>query len=75
MLRGNMKPSVSCLLLFLMGALVAGSPGMTATGASSGKPLVMLISIDGMRPDAVLDAARHGLKVPNGADLSRLSLE
>ena len=38
---------------------------MTATDTPSGKPLLMLISIDGMRPDAVLDAARHGLKVPN----------
>ena len=62
-------------ILVLIGALVAASPAMTATGTSSGKPLLMLISIDGMRPDAVLDAARHGLKVPNGADLSRLSLE
>jgi predicted AlkP superfamily pyrophosphatase or phosphodiesterase len=29
------------------------------------RPLVVLISIDGMKPEAVLDAAAHGLKVPN----------
>src|SRR6266498_1207359 len=26
---------------------------------------VVLLSIDGLRPDYVLDAARHGLKLPN----------
>jgi predicted AlkP superfamily pyrophosphatase or phosphodiesterase len=65
MLRGNLKPIRNCRFLFLIGALAAASPAMAATGSSSGKPLVMLISIDGMRPDAVLDAGRHGLKVPN----------
>ena len=28
-------------------------------------PALLLISIDGLRPDAVLQAERHGLKVPN----------
>src|SRR5260370_2062508 len=65
MLRGTLKCILNRRILFLISALVAASPVMTATGTSSGKPLVMLISIDGMRPDAVLDAARHGLKVPN----------
>ena len=31
----------------------------------TGKPLVILISIDGMKPEAVLDAAAHDLKLPN----------
>ena len=61
----NLKSILNRRILFLIGALVAASPAMAAAGASPGKPLVMLISIDGMRPDAVLDAARHGLKVPN----------
>jgi predicted AlkP superfamily pyrophosphatase or phosphodiesterase len=65
MLPGNLKPVLNRRILFLMSALVAASPAMTASGAAPGKPLVMLISVDGMRPDAVLDAARHGLKVPN----------
>ena len=29
------------------------------------KPLMMLISVDGLKPEAVLEAADHGLKVPN----------
>jgi len=65
MLLGNLNPILNRRILFLIGALVAAAPAMTATGTLSGKPLVMLISIDGMRPDAVLEAARHGLKVPN----------
>src|SRR5258707_15710027 len=28
-------------------------------------PMVMLISVDGMKPEAILDAQNHGLKVPN----------
>jgi hypothetical protein len=57
-------------ILVLIGALVAASPAMTATGTSSGKPLLMLISIDGMRPDAAI----MGVSLRD-ADLSRLSLE
>ncbi len=29
------------------------------------QPLVMLVSIDGLKPEAILDADAHGLKVPN----------
>jgi hypothetical protein len=57
-------------ILVLIGALVAASPAMTVTGTSSGKPLLMLISIDGMGPDAVI----MGVSLRD-ADLSRLSLE
>jgi predicted AlkP superfamily pyrophosphatase or phosphodiesterase len=28
-------------------------------------PMVLLISVDGMKPEAILDAQSHGLKVPN----------
>jgi predicted AlkP superfamily pyrophosphatase or phosphodiesterase len=28
-------------------------------------PFLMLVSIDGLKPEAILDAERHGLKVPN----------
>ncbi len=68
MLLGNLNPIFNRRNLLLIGALVAASPALAATAASlpkPAKPLLMLISIDGMRPDAVLDAARHGLKVPN----------
>jgi predicted AlkP superfamily pyrophosphatase or phosphodiesterase len=34
-------------------------------GARSERPFLMLISIDGLKPEAVLEAEQHGLKVPN----------
>src|ERR1700723_27123 len=34
-------------------------------GDSAGPATVMLISVDGMKPEAITDAQRHGLKVPN----------
>jgi hypothetical protein len=33
--------------------------------AAAERPFVLLISVDGMRPDAVLQAEAHGLKLPN----------
>jgi predicted AlkP superfamily pyrophosphatase or phosphodiesterase len=38
---------------------------MASGGTADSRPLMMLISIDGLKPEAVLDAADHGLKVPN----------
>jgi predicted AlkP superfamily pyrophosphatase or phosphodiesterase len=32
---------------------------------SKGPPLVVLISVDGLKPEAILDAPAHGLRVPN----------
>ena len=40
-------------------------------GQNSRKPLVILISIDGMKPEAVFDAQAHGLKVPNLSTMMR----
>jgi predicted AlkP superfamily pyrophosphatase or phosphodiesterase len=34
-------------------------------GAAPAKPFLMLVSVDGMKPEAVVEAQRHGLKVPN----------
>jgi predicted AlkP superfamily pyrophosphatase or phosphodiesterase len=39
--------------------------------AAGQKPLIVLISIDGLKPEAVLDAARHGLDLPNLRALTR----
>lgn len=50
------------LRCFLIAAIVAHS---LIAPAQRNKPLVILISIDGMKPEAVLDAASHGLKLPN----------
>jgi predicted AlkP superfamily pyrophosphatase or phosphodiesterase len=48
-------------------SLVTASILMLSIAAPAQKknPLVILISIDGMKPEAILDAASHGLKVPN----------
>ena len=48
------------LLLFT----IAGTSGLQAA-QNAGQPFVMLISVDGLKPEAVLDAGSHGLKVPN----------
>jgi predicted AlkP superfamily pyrophosphatase or phosphodiesterase len=36
-----------------------------AASAASSAPMVLLISVDGMKPEAVIDAQSHGLKVAN----------
>ena len=65
MLRRYLKPHFHRRLLFLLCALVTTSQVMAGGGAAGSRPLVMLISVDGLKPEAVLDAADHGLKVPN----------
>jgi predicted AlkP superfamily pyrophosphatase or phosphodiesterase len=50
-----------CLALL---ALLVSSAAVAASDASNG-PMVLLISVDGMKPEAVIDAQSHGLKVPN----------
>ena len=50
--------------LALLVLALAGSGAEAAGDASSG-PMVVLISVDGMKPEAVIDAQSHGLKVPN----------
>jgi len=67
MLCGNVKSTLNRRIVFLVCALAAASTvtATAAAGKASAKPLVMLISIDGLKPEAILDAAHHGLKVPN----------
>jgi predicted AlkP superfamily pyrophosphatase or phosphodiesterase len=49
---------LSCLLLLIcLHAAAANDP--------ADAPMVLLISVDGMKPEAVIDAQSHGLKVPN----------
>src|SRR5258708_22633207 len=49
---------LSCVLLLIC------SQGLAANEPSRA-PMVLLISVDGMKPEAVIDAQSHGLKVPN----------
>jgi len=41
------------------------SPAPPMADARPAKPFIMLISVDGLKPEAILDAAHLGLKVPN----------
>ncbi len=36
-----------------------------SAGVSNSKPFLMLVSLDGMKPEAIIDARDHGLNVPN----------
>lgn len=49
----------------LFGAVAVAAPGAEPPRA------LLLISIDGLRPDYVLEADQHGLKVPNLSGLAR----
>ena len=58
-------------LIFLLCAVVSFGPAALAVGAKS-PSTVMLISIDGLKPEAVLEAQQHGLRLPN---LARLTMD
>jgi predicted AlkP superfamily pyrophosphatase or phosphodiesterase len=58
--RGN-RILLGLLLAFLCG-LVFGSPSLAQEKSS--RPAVILISIDGLKPEYVLKADAHGLKIP-----------
>lgn len=51
-------------LPLLVFCCLACSRVVAASDAPSA-PMVMLISVDGMKPEAIIDARSHGLKVPN----------
>lgn len=55
------KALILCFFL-----IAVALPGVCAENG----PLVLLISIDGLKPEAVLQAQQHGLKVPNLIQLS-----
>jgi predicted AlkP superfamily pyrophosphatase or phosphodiesterase len=59
-----MKYRVALLVLWC----AVGSEAVAASDAArdaSSAPMVLLISVDGMKPEAVIDAQSHGLKVAN----------
>jgi predicted AlkP superfamily pyrophosphatase or phosphodiesterase len=56
----SLRTAVCCLLLCLQALWPARAQQLPAT-----HPPVLLISIDSLRPDYVLEAARHGVRVPN----------
>ena len=60
-----MKHRIAILLLCGFAAFSAAAADGSAGDGSAATPLVMLISVDGLKPEAILDAEHHGLKVPN----------
>lgn len=56
-----MPQSLTRLALFWFLSL----PVLGFAASPAPKPLLMLISIDGLKPEAVLEADSHGLKLPN----------
>jgi predicted AlkP superfamily pyrophosphatase or phosphodiesterase len=58
-------PLATVLAALLAVPLAARSAPATHGARAAAKPFVMLISIDGLKPEAVLEAESHGLKVPN----------
>lgn len=49
--------------LLIVACVIAVGPAFAAE--RSQQPMLVLISIDGLKPEAILDADSHGLKVPN----------
>src|SRR5580700_10905814 len=57
----SMRPLLTALtLLSCVFVFVSAIPA-----ERGGKPVVVLISIDGLKPEAIVDATNHGLKVPH----------
>ncbi|HZE43045.1 MAG TPA: ectonucleotide pyrophosphatase/phosphodiesterase [Steroidobacteraceae bacterium] len=59
-----MKYRVALLVLSCVVGSCAAAASAAASDASSA-PMVLLISVDGMKPEAIIDAQSHGLKVAN----------
>jgi len=58
----NLRLRRQLLLAFVSAGMLACT--LASGGEQRAKPLLMLISIDGLKPEAILDADSHGLKVP-----------
>ena len=51
--------------LWPLGILLGATTAWPSTHQMVQPPLMVLISVDGLKPEAILDAQAHGLKVPN----------
>jgi predicted AlkP superfamily pyrophosphatase or phosphodiesterase len=51
--------------LWPLATLLGATPAWPSTHQTAQPPLMVLISVDGLKPEAILDAQAHGLKVPN----------
>lgn len=57
------------ILLSMFSVLAVIAPASLASAEVAGRHPVLMISIDGLRPDAVLQADQHGLRIPVLRDL------
>jgi len=57
------------ILLSMFSILAVIAPASLASAEVAGRQPVLMISIDGLRPDAVLQADQHGLRIPVLRDL------
>lgn len=57
------------ILLSIPSVLAVIAPASLASAEVAGRHPVLMISIDGLRPDAVLQADQHGLRIPVLRDL------
>lgn len=48
----------------LLALLLTAGTGLSQSTAGKSRPTVVLLSIDGLKPDYVIDADKHGLKIP-----------
>jgi len=60
-----LKRVLKVLLALLMSAGLSVTPASAAKVETGIRPFVLYISIDGLKPEAILDAAQHGLHVPH----------
>jgi predicted AlkP superfamily pyrophosphatase or phosphodiesterase len=58
-----MKKTLVAILILVLDLILAGRPCLHAQELAS--PLLVILSIDGLRPDYVTAAEAHGTKVPN----------
>ncbi len=61
--KATVRRVLICGCFFLAAEVVTVGPCGAAPAAE--RPFVMMISIDGLKPEAVLEAPQHGLAVPN----------
>lgn len=54
-----------CLPLSWIWLLICSGAAVAAADGPAYAPMLLLISVDGMKPEAVIDSQNHGLKVPN----------
>ena len=64
-------PSIRHIVATVLVTILTTAAVRAEAPAKNEKPLVILISIDGLKPEAVTDADAHGLKLPNLTQMMR----